>query len=742
MVVMTMTMMLWRLFLFLHVATTTSNILVGVDAWTISTSSISTTDQSVSSWKQQRRRLAFNAGSIVHWRKHNIKSPSICHHQHSLQQLQLRSSYYGDNDDDDDDDTNDSGSDNINNNNKYEESVIRWKVSPPPPPSSTSRRETILENANYESTKSTTTSTTTVSPSSSMASPKVTATKSPPQQTTTTSSSNGITSSLSTNNGTVNSQNIMFRAPRQIRVERYARLPVWPVWSGVLLFIIGLLVGQETASKLEYWMGGRVCPMILHQDDTTTTTNSRSVHSTTTTTTTTTSPFLLLVHHNHRFPWWDGIGRTLTKQFLPEGFPSHPHRGFTTMTYVLQGGFVHRDSMGIKQEYGDNIIANGNNKNNNNKNYLYSPVQWLFTGAGLLHEEMFSPHQERQELYQLWINVPAEYKLAPPQVKLLSTTRSNSINTNTNEESNTAVVDMPVITQSTTSHTVVDATIPADSDNNNNNHQIRQQPALTITTKSTVRIVAGKYEHRQSTAPIMSDMAILHVTVKTFRNRRTERKLVSNNISSSTEEEQEQVATSTVGWTYTIPPHFDTLLLYIRQGSCDVTTTCTSQDRRTGRIGTRTVTKPNVRMHSTVFVQPSIEFRGNCKLIQESITITPSRLGDTVDVLVLTGQPLYERFVNGNINNNNIKMSSSSSSSERTSSTVEPISMQGSMVMNFPHEIETAYVDYRMGKMGRPWDHELTDDEWKRHVERYPNIYYRSQKNQNKESKYYDNNYY
>ncbi|KAG7345805.1 pirin-like protein [Nitzschia inconspicua] len=566
----------------------------------------------------------------------------------------------------------------------------------------------------------------------------------------------------------------MFRAPRQIRVERFARLPVWPVWSGVLLFILGLLVGRETASKLECWMGGRVCPMILYQDDnnniiddtktttrttTTTRTNSRSVHSTTTTTATTTSPFLLLVHHNHRFPWWDGIGRTLTKQFLPEGFPSHPHRGFTTMTYILQGGFVHRDSMGIKQEYGDNIITNGNN---NNKNNSYNPVQWLFTGAGLLHEEMFSPHHERQELYQLWINVPAEYKLAPPQVRLLSTTTrsTNSIDTNTNKESNatTAVVDMPVVTKSTIHNTVVvdDATkIPPSDSNNQIRRQQQQPPAVTsITTKSTVRIVAGKYDNQQSTAPIMSDMAILHVTVKTFRNRRTERKLANNNnISSSMEEQeeqqeqQEQAPTSTaVGWTYTIPPHFDTLLLYIRQGSCDVTTTCTSQDRRTGRIVTRTVTKPNVPLHSTVFVEPSIEFQGNCKLIHESITITPTRLGETVDVLVLTGQPLYERFVNSNNNNNNNNsMSSSSSSSERTSSTVEPISMQGSMVMNFPHEIETAYVDYQMGKMGRPWDHELTDDEWKQHVERYPNIYYYprlQKKNQNKESNYYDNYYY
>ena len=45
------------------------------------------------------------------------------------------------------------------------------------------------------------------------------------------------------------------------------------------------------------------------------------------------------------------------------------------------------------------------------------------------------------------------------------------------------------------------------------------------------------------------------------------------------------------------------------------------------------------------------------------------------------------------------------------------------MVMNYPHEIENAYRDYQMGKMGLPWDHEMTDEEWKKHVEKYPSQY-------------------
>jgi hypothetical protein len=48
---------------------------------------------------------------------------------------------------------------------------------------------------------------------------------------------------------------------------------------------------------------------------------------------------------------------------------------------------------------------------------------------------------------------------------------------------------------------------------------------------------------------------------------------------------------------------------------------------------------------------------------------------------------------------------------------------QGSMVMNYEHEIEQAYRDYQLGKMGRPWSEDLSDEEWTRHVQKYPNRY-------------------
>ncbi|OEU06880.1 hypothetical protein FRACYDRAFT_252510, partial [Fragilariopsis cylindrus CCMP1102] len=211
------------------------------------------------------------------------------------------------------------------------------------------------------------------------------------------------------------------REPSTIRVERYARLPVWPVWAGVIDFFVGWILGPENGSILEqYVLGGRVCPMQFDG--------------------TATSPFILLVHHHHNFWKWDFLFRKLSAFVLPEGFPAHPHRGFTTLTYFLPssssendnnsksggGGFIHRDSLGVKQKYG----SLGSSNNNNNPRYT-DHAQWLFTGSGMLHEEMFDFEEEeksggtdekynsRYELYQLWINVPSNYKLDPPQVQLL-----------------------------------------------------------------------------------------------------------------------------------------------------------------------------------------------------------------------------------------------------------------------------------------------------------------------------------
>mmetsp|Transcript_6885 Transcript_6885/g.10893 ORF Transcript_6885/g.10893 Transcript_6885/m.10893 type:complete len:332 (-) Transcript_6885:1545-2540(-) len=115
------------------------------------------------------------------------------------------------------------------------------------------------------------------------------------------------------------------------RIEKPPRLPVWPVANGILYTLFDLIGLESVANYLEKTFGGRVAPAMLDYVDT--------------------NPFILVVHHRHSFSPLDVLLRPITKLILPEGFPAHPHRGFETITYVLKGGFIHRDSMGIKMRY-------------------------------------------------------------------------------------------------------------------------------------------------------------------------------------------------------------------------------------------------------------------------------------------------------------------------------------------------------------------------------------------------------
>lgn len=97
------------------------------------------------------------------------------------------------------------------------------------------------------------------------------------------------------------------------RLEKFARFPVWPAWNGALIWLVGRVLGNEAAAKLENKITGRVCPNFFEDSSET-------------------SPFLLLVHHCHSFAIGD-LGRKIQNALiLPEGFPSHPHRGFVTLT--------------------------------------------------------------------------------------------------------------------------------------------------------------------------------------------------------------------------------------------------------------------------------------------------------------------------------------------------------------------------------------------------------------------------
>ena len=100
-------------------------------------------------------------------------------------------------------------------------------------------------------------------------------------------------------------------------------------------------------------------------------------------------PFLLL----------DQMGEVQYAPGEAKGAPDHPHRGFETVTYMIDGEFVHRDSTG-----GGGVIANGS-------------TQWMTAGAGIVHSEMPPEALIRSgglfHGIQLWVNLPAAEKWTP-----------------------------------------------------------------------------------------------------------------------------------------------------------------------------------------------------------------------------------------------------------------------------------------------------------------------------------------
>jgi len=77
------------------------------------------------------------------------------------------------------------------------------------------------------------------------------------------------------------------------------------------------------------------------------------------------------------------------------GFPAHPHRGFETITYILDGHMVHEDHLGNR---GD--LQSGG-------------VQWMTAGRGIIHSEMPQQQAGRMRGFQLWLNLPAREKMKP-----------------------------------------------------------------------------------------------------------------------------------------------------------------------------------------------------------------------------------------------------------------------------------------------------------------------------------------
>ncbi len=90
----------------------------------------------------------------------------------------------------------------------------------------------------------------------------------------------------------------------------------------------------------------------------------------------------------------------------PRGVDEHPHRGFETVTIVYQGGLEHRDSSGNAGKIGP------------------GDVQWMTAASGVVHEEKHAQDFTKQggtfEVVQLWVNLPAAYKMSPPRYQGLT----------------------------------------------------------------------------------------------------------------------------------------------------------------------------------------------------------------------------------------------------------------------------------------------------------------------------------
>ena len=86
------------------------------------------------------------------------------------------------------------------------------------------------------------------------------------------------------------------------------------------------------------------------------------------------------------------------------GFPKHPHRGFETVTYMLEGHMQHRDHMGNVGE-----LKNGD-------------VQWMTAGAGIIHSEMPQQKEGHMRGFQLWLNLAAADKMQAPSYRDITAT--------------------------------------------------------------------------------------------------------------------------------------------------------------------------------------------------------------------------------------------------------------------------------------------------------------------------------
>lgn len=102
-----------------------------------------------------------------------------------------------------------------------------------------------------------------------------------------------------------------------------------------------------------------------------------------------------LQHRLDPFLMLDAFGSDNPNDYIA-GFPDHPHRGFETVTYMIAGRMLHRDSAGH-----EGLLQNGG-------------VQWMTAGKGVIHSEIPQQEEGVMEGFQLWLNLPRRDKMKAP----------------------------------------------------------------------------------------------------------------------------------------------------------------------------------------------------------------------------------------------------------------------------------------------------------------------------------------
>ncbi|XJZ28650.1 pirin family protein [Bacillota bacterium Lsc_1132] len=201
-------------------------------------------------------------------------------------------------------------------------------------------------------------------------------------------------------------------------------------------------------------------------------------------------PFIVTMHHKDVYPPGNESqgpstsleGRNLGEDFTLRdgfrmyhgttvpGFPAHPHCGFETVTIVLEGFVDHFDSSGARGRYG-----NGD-------------VQWLTTGKGCQHTEMFPlVHQDKNnplELFQIWLNLAAKNKFAEPEYKMLWAEDISEVQSTDSEGKKTSVKLIAGTLHGKTSLKPTAASWANDPNNHVGIYLIHMEPNATFTLPS------------------------------------------------------------------------------------------------------------------------------------------------------------------------------------------------------------------------------------------------------------------